>query len=280
MLFGNLATLTAAASAADAIRAAFAVYAQQEARHQEGELDAMGLGEARQQLLDDVADAKLQNLQDAGDAARAFLEIEAPALTALVTAKDAANRAFLGDITPLAEALRNTVVGSWEGYLTALNAAATERDASLNTALTSLTGTIISAEDSYRTAMLAAGQRHDKAVVSAAAGRDERFLDAMDAALDTSGNGVGLEFTAAEALAIREAVSRLRGVVGASATVATAAVNASATFLGKLAGHGTALSRVMNAGDGSKAHGADAPRSPRHGGNHGAQHGVLAAGGL
>ena len=90
--------------------------------------------------------------------------------------------------------------------------------------------------------MLAAGQRHDAAVVGAAAARDGAFLDAMDAALDVSGNGVGLEFSAAEALAIREAVSRLRGVVGASATVANVAVNASATFLGQLADHGSALS--------------------------------------
>ena len=125
--------------------------------------------------------------------------------------------------------------------------------------------------------VLAAGQRHDAAVVSAAAAaRDGVFLDAMDAALGTSGNGVGLEFTAAEALAIRDAVSRLRGVVGASATVANVAVDASATFLGQLADHGTALSRVINSGDGVKAHGAYAPRSPRHGGNVGAQHSVHA----
>ena len=98
--------------------------------------------------------------------------------------------------------------------------------------------------------MLAAGYRHVAVVVSAAAARDGRFLDAMDAALDTSGNGVGLEFSAVEASAIRDAVSRLRGVVGASATVATAAVNASATFLGQLANHGSTLSRALNAADG------------------------------
>ncbi len=136
-----------------------------------------------------MAEAKRENLISAAAAARGFLGVEGPALTALVTAREAAGREWLSAVTPLADTLRSTVVGLWQGYLTALNAAASTRDASLNTALTSLTGTILTAEESYSAAILSAGRRHDQAVVSAAAARDAALLDAMDAALDPAGGG-------------------------------------------------------------------------------------------